>query len=144
MLIMWLFGPVVTSTHPGLVPRRSMEVTSEAWSLLEEHEPPVGTQRVEDGAPGCELPAARLWCVCRDLGRLAKRPSAIIFNSGKQTVILVVLKSPSSTRELWRFHYKNIIIFSIDLSRLSSQALNGFPQFWCQITKDLKLLVENL
>lgn len=73
----------MTSTHPGLVPRRSMEVTREAWSLLEEQEPPPGTQREEEGTPGWALPAPRLWCVWSDRGRLAKRPSAIIFNSGE-------------------------------------------------------------
>lgn len=59
------------------MPRRSIELTSEACSLLEEHVPPPETQREEEEViPGC---------VCSDLGRLAKRPSAIILNSGKQT-----------------------------------------------------------
>lgn len=89
-----------TSTHPGLVPRRSMEVTSEAWSLLEEQEPPPGTQREEEGTPGGGPPAARLWCVWSDRGRLAKRPSAIIFSSGTQ-----------SNAERWRSYTSEFAAF---------------------------------
>lgn len=60
-------------------------MTSEACSLLEEHVSPPETQREEEEeevTPGC---------VCSDLGRLAKRPSAIILNSGKRTKMEVRL-----------------------------------------------------
>lgn len=63
---------------------RSMEETREAWSLLEEHALLLGTPSDVEGTPGCAVPPPRVWCVWRDLGRLAKRPSAIILNSGKK------------------------------------------------------------
>ena len=60
-----------------------MEVVREAWILLEEQVLPLGDVSEAEGPPGCALPAPRLWCTWRDLGRLAKRPSAIILNSGE-------------------------------------------------------------
>lgn len=60
-----------------------MEEASEAWSLLAEQVLLLlGTPREAEGTPGCALPPPRVWCPWRDLGRLAKRPSAIILNSG--------------------------------------------------------------
>lgn len=54
-----------------------MEEVMEAWSLLLL----LGAARELLGAPGWAGPPARVWCVWRDLGRLAKRPSAIILSS---------------------------------------------------------------
>lgn len=59
-----------------------MEEEREAWSPLEEQE----LWRGLEGTPGCAGPPARVWCAWRDLGRLAKRPSAIILKSGKKNV----------------------------------------------------------
>lgn len=73
----------MTSTHPGLIPRRSTEEARGACSLLVEQVLLLpGTPREVEGTPGCVLPPPRVWCPWRDLGRLAKRPSAIILNSG--------------------------------------------------------------
>lgn len=57
-----------------------MEEAREAWSRLEVV---LGTPREAEGTPAWPLPPPREWCAWRDLGRLAKRPSAIILNSGK-------------------------------------------------------------
>lgn len=61
-----------------------MEEARDAWSLLEEQVLLLGTPREVEGTPGCALPPPSVWCAWRDLGRLAKRPSAIILNSGKK------------------------------------------------------------
>lgn len=61
-----------------------MEEASDAWSLLEEQVPLPEDPSV---CPVTEwaVPPPRAWCVWRDLGRLAKRPSAIILNSVRET-----------------------------------------------------------
>ncbi len=61
-----------------------MEEAREAWSLLEEQVLLLGTPREVEGTPGRAVPPPKVWCAWRDLGRLAKRPSAIILNSGKK------------------------------------------------------------
>lgn len=61
-----------------------MEEAREDCSLLEEQVLLLGTPRELEGTPGCAVPPPRVWCAWRDLGRLAKRPSAIILNSGKK------------------------------------------------------------
>lgn len=76
---------VEATVHLGLVLRRSMEEAREVWNLLEEQVLLLGTPREVEGTPGCALPPPRGWCAWRDLGRLAKRPSAIILNSGEKT-----------------------------------------------------------
>lgn len=76
---------VEATVHLGLVLRRSMEEAREVWNLLVEQVPLLGTPREVEGTPGCALPPLRGWCAWRDLGRLAKRPSAIILNSGEKT-----------------------------------------------------------
>lgn len=58
-----------------------MEEAREAWSLLEEQVLLLGTPREVEGTPGRAVPPPKAWCAWRDLGRLAKRPSAIILNS---------------------------------------------------------------
>lgn len=58
-----------------------MEVARDVWSLLEEQVPLVGPLRGGVGTPWWAAPPPRWWA-WRDLGRLAKRPSAIILNSG--------------------------------------------------------------
>lgn len=70
-----------------------MEEVREAWSLLEELL--TGTPRVAERMLGCVGPPPRLWCVCRDLGRLAKRPSAIILSSVSVTSAPVQLVGSS-------------------------------------------------
>ena len=57
---------------------RSMEEVREAWVLLEAMGL-LGAPR--GGPPGRAGPPPRAWCVWRDLGRLANRPSVIILNS---------------------------------------------------------------
>lgn len=70
------------STHPGLELRRSMEEASEAWSRLDEQVLLSEAPNEYEGPVSAEWAEwAREWCVWRDLGRLAKRPSAIILNS---------------------------------------------------------------
>lgn len=74
----------MTATHPGLELRRSMEEAREAWTFLGEQVLLLGTPREVEGTPGWALPPPKVWCAWRDLGRLAKRPSAIILTSGKK------------------------------------------------------------
>lgn len=80
------FTPVVgknwTTAHLGLVLRRSMEEARDVWNLLEEQVLPGPPRGVEE-TPGCAPPAPppMVWWAWRDLGRLAKRPSAIILSS---------------------------------------------------------------
>lgn len=83
------FTPVVgknwTTAHLGLVLRRSMEETRDVWNLLEEQALPGPPRGVEE-TPGCAPPALppMVWWAWRDLGRLAKRPSAIILSSERE------------------------------------------------------------
>ena len=59
----------------------SMEEVRDAWSLLEVIGLAPDTPSGPLGSPGRAGPPPRACCVLRDLGRLAKRPSAIILNS---------------------------------------------------------------
>ncbi len=86
--------------HPGLELRRSMEEARDAWSLLEEHVLLLGTPREVEGTPGCAVPPPRVWCEWRDLGRLAKRPSAIILNSAKK-------HTEKQTETTWMWHFNS-------------------------------------
>lgn len=61
-----------------------MEEAREAWSLLVEQVLLLGTPWEVEGTPGCAVLPPSVWCTWSDLGRLAKRPSAIILNSGKK------------------------------------------------------------
>lgn len=76
-----------------------MEEAREVWNLLEEQVLLLGTPREVEGTPGCALPPPRGWCAWRDLGRLAKRPSAIILNSGEKK------KTETNTQTNERNHY---------------------------------------
>lgn len=60
-----------------------MEETRDVWNLLEE-QVPLPPRAVEE-APGCApAPPPMVWWAWRDLGRLAKRPSAIILSSERE------------------------------------------------------------
>lgn len=62
-----------------------MEEASEAWSRLDEQVLLSEAPNEYEGPVSAEWAEwAREWCVWRDLGRLAKRPSAIILNSVSQ------------------------------------------------------------
>ena len=58
-----------------------MEVARDAWSLLEGQAPLAGVPPREGAGPPWWAEPPPRWCACRDLGRLAKRPSAIILSS---------------------------------------------------------------
>lgn len=80
----WPFELFMKATHPGLELRRSIEDAREACIFLGPQVLLVGTPTEAGGTPGWALPPPRVWCAWRDLGRLAKRPSAIILTSGKK------------------------------------------------------------